>query len=316
MGKVVIERSRGRALYSYKDVRNLRGSVNSQLKNLSLNDLSAENDDIEDALDHIASGGIQKLRQVYSYDRKVFSDLLGPIYRYLYSKCGTRWDEVWSDVCTNLRGAYAVEHVREHVEQMVEFEGVTRRRGYQIQKDIMYGSQFYVDKEGRLQAQIKKSKKPKTEWLQINKINFYKKTDERFWICPLWNRSTLIKPNKRDDGTEIHLNEEQIRYNMRIENFKLLYENNQEYIYLIDSWFKFEYRNLKDLHLNSDISVGYSITTGKSFIKFYEYDIFGNRTTRTAAYGPEDLNSLGYVIRIKMHQLNHNELKKFGLTNG
>ena len=47
---------------------------------------------------------------------KQFSEKLGPLYRYLLSKVGCQWDEVYSEICKGLSQDSVVQsHVRDHV---------------------------------------------------------------------------------------------------------------------------------------------------------------------------------------------------------
>jgi hypothetical protein len=48
--------------------------------------------------------------------QKQFSEKLGPLYRYLLSKVGCQWDEVYSEICKGLSQDSVVQsHVRDHV---------------------------------------------------------------------------------------------------------------------------------------------------------------------------------------------------------
>lgn len=53
-------------------------------------------------------------------DSKEFSDLLGPLEGYLFSKVGEPWNDVWSDICKVLKGnSLQADHIKGHVKQMV-----------------------------------------------------------------------------------------------------------------------------------------------------------------------------------------------------
>lgn len=72
----------------------------------------------------------EKIRQkweTYNNDStaKQFTDVLGPLYRYLLSKVGEPWDQVWSEVCKNLPGhSMNVRHIRGHIKDFVEVQTV------------------------------------------------------------------------------------------------------------------------------------------------------------------------------------------------
>ena len=46
-------------------------------------------------------------------DAKEFSDLLGPLEGYLFSKVGEPWNDVWSDICSVLKGnSLQADHIK------------------------------------------------------------------------------------------------------------------------------------------------------------------------------------------------------------
>jgi hypothetical protein len=85
-------------------------------------------------------------------DAKEFSDLLGPLRGYLLSKVGEPWDDVWSDICSVLKGnSLQAAHIKGHVKQMVGgiphsgesyFDGRWHEQGY---------DPVYVDEDGIVQ---------------------------------------------------------------------------------------------------------------------------------------------------------------------
>src|SRR5262245_16613941 len=53
-------------------------------------------------------------------NRKEFTDLLGPLKRYLARQVNRPWDKVWSEICANLKAENpAQRHVRLHVHDFV-----------------------------------------------------------------------------------------------------------------------------------------------------------------------------------------------------
>jgi hypothetical protein len=104
MAKVVIERPR-------------RGHSNPSKKwGRRLNPAEYELDDHGSSRAPIARG-----RQ-YGYNCKEFSDLLGPLRRYLRKQVGRPWDKVWSEIAhildsQSLAGQHIFEHIRWEVEQ-------------------------------------------------------------------------------------------------------------------------------------------------------------------------------------------------------
>ena len=52
---------------------------------------------------------------------KEFNENLAPLRRYLHKQVGRRWDDVFSEICANLRVDSTVQqHVRDHVKEFVE----------------------------------------------------------------------------------------------------------------------------------------------------------------------------------------------------
>ena len=78
-------------------------------------DLDDEND-IPDEVSHAPSGR----HRVYKWASKELADLISPLRRYLESKVGTLWDDVYSECCTTLdRRSMSGNHVFEHLRNMV-----------------------------------------------------------------------------------------------------------------------------------------------------------------------------------------------------
>lgn len=99
MKKVLTERPRHGRVFAYHDFRR------------------RENRGDEDLLP--SCQGMRRPFQDYC-KRKEFSDLLGPLKRYLLSCVGRRWDDVWSEVCTNVdANSVTGEHLRFHVDDLV-----------------------------------------------------------------------------------------------------------------------------------------------------------------------------------------------------
>jgi hypothetical protein len=54
------------------------------------------------------------------YDRKDFSDLLGPLKKFINSNVGRPWDNVYSEVCESIPANGTLNiHIRNHVSYMV-----------------------------------------------------------------------------------------------------------------------------------------------------------------------------------------------------
>jgi len=299
MGKVVIERPRAGHDRCYGEVRNRKDTLKSQLKRLKIGDFQDE--DFEDWFEDIALGGIESMVLSYhGYERKEFSDLLGPVYRYLQSKVGCQWDAIWSDVCRNLRGGYAIEHVREHVNNYVHRINDEYFPKKSIE-DIKYGHDFYIDEEGILRQQIARPKE-NVEYKTVDSVRLSRKTGEILWrkACTYSNR----KEFKEDDTYRYHQD-----------------EDGNEFVFVHDSWFTFDYRNLKDIAENSgdgvtsfwenNIGPDDKDFTGVRFIKYQYYDILGNQSSVRINSNV----SRNFKFRWKFRQASHAEIKRAGLSN-
>lgn len=115
--------------------------------------------------DHGSTRSPISRRRQFGWNAKEFSDLLGPLRRYLHSKIGQPWDEVYSEISKTLdkrtvSGLHILDHVKYEVEQDVMFV-----RGIPHAGKVRWQSQhpivgFYVDPNtGLLQHVAKESKK-------------------------------------------------------------------------------------------------------------------------------------------------------------
>jgi len=69
--------------------------------------------------DHPSKEGMRK-PYLKGYNYKELNENLAPLYRFLHSKLGQRWDDVYSEICENIRVTSTVqEHIRVHIKQMV-----------------------------------------------------------------------------------------------------------------------------------------------------------------------------------------------------
>lgn len=78
-------------------------------------------------------------------------DNLGAIRRWLRSHVGQNWNKVWSKLCKELGQGVAAKHIRDHVDAYVDRYPYDAN-GKLIYKLWYYRDQFYVDKNGCLQA--------------------------------------------------------------------------------------------------------------------------------------------------------------------
>src|SRR5260370_26467608 len=72
--------------------------------------------------DHGATRAPISPRRQYGWKAKEFSDVLGPLRRYLRRQVGRPWDKVWSDISKtldsrSLTGQHIFDHIRWEVDQ-------------------------------------------------------------------------------------------------------------------------------------------------------------------------------------------------------
>lgn len=109
-------------------------------------------------------------------DAKEFSDLLGPLEGYLFSKVGEPWNDVWSDICKVLKGgSLQAAHIKGHVKQMVG--GIPHSGETYFPPDghgkpgTRYGSCVYVDDGGILRKHVEGYKR------KVEVYHYYRESD-------------------------------------------------------------------------------------------------------------------------------------------
>jgi hypothetical protein len=136
MHEVVIERPRRRGTLRHHNVR-------ARYKGM----------DIE-TLDDLPKKQGYRRPYVESWgDAKEFSDLLGPLHRFLISKVGQKWDDVYSEIRETLNPDSTVQiHIMGHVFQFVEINTRIDENGEiyvlgRYSRYNIYGGQLYVHPE-------------------------------------------------------------------------------------------------------------------------------------------------------------------------
>jgi hypothetical protein len=83
-----------------------------------------------DAEDHGPKRAPIARRNQYGWNAKEFSDLLGPLRRYLRKQVGRPWDKVWSEITRNLdTRSLAGQHIFDHIKWEVEQHVLVRQDG-------------------------------------------------------------------------------------------------------------------------------------------------------------------------------------------
>jgi hypothetical protein len=70
--------------------------------------------------DQLPSHQGMRLPYMMKYQNKELNEYLSPLWRFLQSRVGQPWNEVWSEISANIRSDNAVQqHVRDHVKMWV-----------------------------------------------------------------------------------------------------------------------------------------------------------------------------------------------------
>lgn len=147
---------------------------------------------VEASEDGLLSPYIIKVRN----GSKSLSDHLGPLRRFLKSKVGEPWNDVYSELCQRLdantmAGQHVIGHLWYYVEQHVELiDGIPYRKTYLSHRShqlISYRDQFYIHPETGilcLAKSIPRKQKtsPPTDVVMIDKYHQYCKINEIWYL--------------------------------------------------------------------------------------------------------------------------------------
>ncbi len=105
-----------------------------------------------EAIDSLSVGGKISLRGgKFNPEHKSFSDLIGPLRRFLHSKIGQKWDDVYSEIAEHLKGGTTLQqHIRDHVRDFVATKTLRiEGKDYQVTtygiRELWVYPAFYVD---------------------------------------------------------------------------------------------------------------------------------------------------------------------------
>lgn len=127
--------------------------------------------------------GMKKIHKIrHGYNTKELNENLRPLCRFLGSRCGKKWNDVYSEICANLSKNSAIQlHVFQHLDHMVEkntqiingeicdSKGKILYRGF---RDM-----YYVDSDGILQRLVKV---PKRNYNRNSKSGTYDGTNIKY----------------------------------------------------------------------------------------------------------------------------------------
>lgn len=123
-----------------------------------------------------------EVRHKVNGDFKTFTDHIGPLRRFLISRVGRRWDDVWSEICQVMSGTgLQANHVKEHVKSYVG--GVSHPgycSSYSEMEERGYGP-VYVDGEGILRhserwhrSDRRRSRKTYSYYRESDSVEYHK----------------------------------------------------------------------------------------------------------------------------------------------
>lgn len=112
----------------------------------------------DDSEDHEFLEKGESIEATHRNARKSFSDLLGPLRKFLGRRVGRRWDDVHSEMCDVLRGrSTTLQHIRDHVQWFVARDVIFDERGkpigsfgYPFNYSGLRPGQLFVDQKGFL----------------------------------------------------------------------------------------------------------------------------------------------------------------------
>ncbi|MBH8574037.1 hypothetical protein I8752_13590 [Nostocaceae cyanobacterium CENA369] len=179
LSEIVIERPRGGMKISLKKLKGFK----KQLHKLTE----------EASQDGLLNPYLIKTRN----KSKRLSDHLGPLRRFLRSKVGQPWNEVYSELCQRLdpstmAGQHVIGHLWDFVERYVEMIGgelySKSYRWYQIPLDGSYRDRFYIHPETGILCAVKKlprkqkQKQQQTDLVIVDDYHQYHKLNEIWYL--------------------------------------------------------------------------------------------------------------------------------------
>lgn len=176
--------------------------------------------------------------RVHGYNAKEFTDVLGPLYRYLDKQVGRPWNKVYSELCAFLdKRKVTHAHVFTHIDGYVEkdvykgVDGLWHSRPYGGLIGDRYGGLYVHPKSGLICRQkIKEKDRPKrdVENIKVDSRNEYSRVDG-VWYHVKWDMVLVdyfdYKLNKSFQRQELRqvakkqLNTKELKY-LKLENLK------------------------------------------------------------------------------------------------
>lgn len=139
-----------------------------------------------------------KKRHRVALDSKELTDHIEPLHRYLLSKVGEPWDDVWSDICKVLKGnGLQAAHVKQHVKWAVD--GIPHSGECFFNDEDWHSPRFgvvYVDENGIVQKNYRERRDPiEVNYVTINGLNYAECEEGWFQVELDW---ISCWPDKKD----------------------------------------------------------------------------------------------------------------------
>jgi hypothetical protein len=128
---------------------------------------------------------------------KYLADHLGPLRRFLRSKVGEEWNDVYSELCQRLKtntmaGQHVIGHVWDFVERYVKIiDGKVYHKHYQKYRTLLeasYRDRFYIHPETGILCAVEKAprkrkqKQEQTDILIVDDYHQYHKLNEIWYL--------------------------------------------------------------------------------------------------------------------------------------
>jgi len=129
----------------------------------------------------------ESMKTPYRGNRKEFTDLLGPLHRFLRSRCGQPWDKVYSEVCEHVNLNNNVQkHLLTHLDLYVEKNAkIVDGKLLLTSEGHSLASEFYVH--------------PKTGLLTENK-----EYRSQFFNWGGYKKPKLMVPHEKNENIQYH----------------------------------------------------------------------------------------------------------------
>lgn len=219
LDRIVIERPRyGMRISSHKKIRK---QIKQELQQAKYDYLEAEIGSLKPCYKQ-ATRGIKT---------KSFSDHLNPLFRWLYSKKGSPWNEVYAELSqllkfNTLSGQHILLHVWDFVERdvvMIDNVPYTHKYSFYLRKYSLsqlgegFRDELYIHPETGILCVVKKqpkakAKQPRVDYLWVDKYRQYYKLDNIWYLVffrevpkpfvAIVNQQSKIYPTKVRDVLE------------------------------------------------------------------------------------------------------------------